>query len=788
MERNNAIRLNRFFRRLNGLVILNISGLAIGLTSVIFIAIWVSHELSYDRFYKNSDRIYRVESLINFSGDPSVWTITPAPVAESILNDFPEVQDAVVLRTGYQRAVKVDDKLFTADNLYYTSHSFFNIFSPKVVSGDPARLLSGPDEIVISRYIAGVLFGDKDPIGRSVLFNNTDLLTVTGVIENSPTNTHLKVDYLVSFLLLKKEGDDLESWGRIDFITYILLKEQTDAIKFNNKLSGYWQTKIKGFSGTFFINPLTRLYLYRDPGFESVKYPSTDKGPITRVVLFSVVGFVLLIIACINFINLSTAFASQRAKEIGVRKVTGASRTNLLLQLFGESLLQTALATVAAILMVILMLPVFVRISGVYFDLFNLFSLKNILIYLILTLFTGLISGMYPALVLSSFNPVKVIKPIPENAIQGSGLRKILVVIQFGLAFIFIFCILVINRQISYMQHSDLGFDKERVMVIYPRLKPEKIDAIAEQIEKFPGVNEVALGGNVPVNMGNFNTLNKWDGNISGKPLMFFMMQVDDKYLNLLDIKIINGRHFYKGTIGTEVIINETAVKKMEMKEPIGKVIWLGNVRYTIIGIVKDFHFHKLKDEVKPVFIYKNKDWWMKMIFVKIDPGNHFQVVGNIVDLVKKNAPGFPASYIFLDQETEKYYENERRLSTLINAATVMSILISCIGLFSLIAFTIRKKKKEIGIRKAYGATIPAVLIMLQKDFFKLVLISAIIAIPAGYYIISKWLNSYANHIRLTPVYFLVSILIIIMISALTLFHHTVKAANLNPADALRNE
>jgi ABC-type antimicrobial peptide transport system permease subunit len=325
-------------------------------------------------------------------------------------------------------------------------------------------------------------------------------------------------------------------------------------------------------------------------------------------------------------------------------------------------------------------------------------------------------------------------------------------------------------------------------MVIYPRLKPEKIDAIAEQIEKFPGVNEVALGGNVPVNMGNFNTLNKWDGNISGKPLMFFMMQVDDKYLNLLDIKIINGRHFYKGTIGTEVIINETAVKKMEMKEPIGKVIWLGNVRYTIIGIVKDFHFHKLKDEVKPVFIYKNKDWWMKMIFVKIDPRNHFQVVGNIVDLVKKNAPGFPASYIFLDQETEKYYENERRLSTLINAATVLSILISCIGLFSLIAFTIRKKKKEIGIRKAYGATIPAVLIMLQKDFFKLVLISAIIAIPAGYYIISKWLNSYANHIRLTPVYFLVSILIIIMISALTLFHHTVKAANLNPADALRNE
>jgi hypothetical protein len=424
----------------------------------------------------------------------------------------------------------------------------------------------------------------------------------------------------------------------------------------------------------------------------------------------------------------------------------------------------------------------------VEFNLSKLFSLKNILIYLILTLFTGFISGIYPALILSSFNPVKVIKPMPEDVVQGSGLRKILVIIQFGLAIIFIFCILVINRQISYMQKSDLGFDKERVMTMYPHVKTETIDAIAEQIEKIPGVNKVALGGNVPVNMGNFSTINKWDGNITGKPLMFFMMQVDDKYLDLLDIKISEGRQFFKGTIGTEVIINETAVKKMEMEDPLGKIIWLGDVRYTIIGIVKDFHFHKLKDEVKPVFIFKNKVWWAKRIFVKLEPGNHFQVVGKIVELVKKNSPGFPANYIFLDQETDRYYDNERKLSTLINAATILTIVISCIGLFSLTAFTIGKKRKEIGVRKAYGATIPAVLIMLQKDFGKLILISSLIALPAGYYIIKQWLNSYANHVRLTPVYFLAAILIIVMISALTLVFHTIKAANLNPADTLRNE
>lgn len=788
MARMNSSGIDKYFRRFNGLVLLNISGLALGLASVIFISIWVSHELSYDRFFKNAERIFRVESLINFSGDPTVWNITPAPVAKSVIIDFPEVQDAVVLQPGYQRSIKVDNKLFTATNLYYTDHSYFNIFSTRVISGNRSQLLTGPEEIVITRKIAGVLFGDKDPIGKTILFNNSDLLTVTGVIEDSPTNTHLKADYLVSFLLLQKEGNDLESWGRIDFITYILLKDKIDPTEFNNKLSGYWQTKINGFSGTLFINPLTRLYLYRDPGFESIKYPYKDKGPITRVIMFSIIGFVLLIIACINFINLSTAFASRRTKEIGIRKVNGASRTNLVFQLFGESIFNTLLATSAGILIVISLLPVFVKVSGVEFTISNLFSFRNILIYLILTLFTGLISGLYPALILSSFEPVKVFKPMPEDVTQGSGLRKILVVIQYSLAIVFIICILVINAQISYMQQRDLGFDKESVMTLQPHIKSESVDVIAEQIEKMPGVNMVALGGNVPVNMGNFNTINNWDGNISRKPLMFYMMQVDDKYLDLLDIKISEGRQFFKGTIGNEVIINETAAVKMEMDEPLGKVIWLGDVRYTIIGVVKDFHFHNLKDEVKPVFIFKSKDWWSKIIFVKLEPGNNFQVVDNIVKLVEKCAPGFPVNYLFLDQEADRYYEDERKLSALLTSATVLSIVISCIGLFSLTAFTIRKKRKEIGIRKAYGATSLSIMIMLQKNFAKLVLISSLIAFPTGYYLINLWLSSYSNHFALTPLYFLTAFLIIVMISSITVFFHTIKAANMNPSDAIRNE
>ncbi len=789
MKRDLILDIIKPFRRINGLVLLNISGLALGLASIIFIIFWITHETSYDRHFRNSDRIFRVESLLNFSGDPSVWTITPSPVAESIKNDFPEVEEAVRLSFGYQSVVKVDEKLFDAENLYYTDSSYFKIFSVKVIRGDETSLLTGPDEVVLSKSKAAILFGDKNPVGKTVLLNNKYLLNVKGVIEDSPSNTHLKVDYLVSFSVLENnENIDFRTWGRFDFLTYVLLKEGSDPEGFNEKISGYIQSKNKEVKARLFINPLTRLYLYRDPGFKSLVYPSSDPGPIARVYLFGVIGFVLLLIACINFVNLSTAFASRRAKEVGVRKVNGAGRRDLVIQFFGEALLQTFLATLLAIVIVIIMFSLFRNVSGLEMRLVEFFSPKYIMIYLFMAFGTGLIAGMYPAMILSSFDPVKVIKPLPDDSTQGSGLRKTLVVVQFTLSVIFIFCILVINKQIRYMQEKNLGFNNDKVMVIYPKAETEKIDMIAEEIAKIPGVKNIALGGNVPVNMGNFNTFTKWDGNITGKPLMFFMMQVDDRYLDLLDIKIVDGRKFNYGFIGKEVIINEAAAKRMEMNDPVGKGIWAGNERINIIGVVKDFHFHNLKDKIQPVFIYKDQSWWQKRIFVKLEPGNQFRVVDNIVSIVSKEAPGFPVRYIFLDQETDRYFDGERRLNTLVNVATFLSIVISCIGLFSLTAFTIRRKQKEIGIRKAFGASAISIVIMLQKDFGKLVVVASIIGLPAGWYIMKQWLNSYSYHLEISIVSYVVTILAIFAIALLTLAFHTVRAANLNPAETVRNE
>ena len=788
MTWSNIPRTLKFFRRFNGFIVLNIAGLALGLASVIYIAVWIGYELSYDRFYPKAGRIYRVESVFDYSGDKTVWTITPAPLAGAIRAEMPEVEDAVTMASGRRDVIKAGEQLIFAENLYYTSNSYFNILSTRVLAGDPAKMLKGPDEIVLSTHAAGILFGKEDPIGKTVLLNNKDLLTVSGVIEETPSNTHLKADYLVSFTVLINNGEEVDTWGRFDFITYILLREKTDAEAFNGKISGYLQTKDKDALATLFINPVTRLYLYRDPGFRSFTYPTAERGPIARVILFGLIGFVLLLIACINFINLSTAFASHRAKEIGIRKVNGAGRAGLVLSLFGESLLQTSVATVTALAIVIALLPLFDRITNAGLTIRDLFSLKNIAIYVVMTFVTGIVAGIYPAFVLASFNPVKVFKPLPGDLGQGAGLRKVLVVIQFSLAIIFIFCILVMNRQVMYMQSLDLGFNKDNVMVISPRINPEKVDAIAEQIEKIPGVKKIALGGNVPVSMGNFNTFNRWDGNVTGKPLMFYMVQVDDRYLDLLGIQLADGKYFNPSSYGAEVIVNEAAVEKMEMDQPVGKSIWLGDTRFTIIGVVRDFHFHKLNEEVRPVFIYKNRDWWIKQIFVRLEPGNHFNVVDRIVETVKDETPGFPVRYFFLDQRVDQYYEDERRLSRLINAATVLSIVISCIGLFSLTAFTIRKKYREIGIRKAYGATSANVMLLLQKDFGLLILASAVPALPAGFYIITRWLNSYAYHISLNPIYFIASFLIILSIATLTLVLNTIRAASLNPADTLRNE
>ncbi|MCF8222041.1 MAG: ABC transporter permease [Bacteroidales bacterium] len=779
----------RNLKRFNGIVLLNMAGLAIGLAGVIFIALWVNHELSYDRFHENSDRIYRMESLLNWTGDPFVWQVTPAPLAQNIVKDYPDVELAVRMKKGYSPLIKSGEEVFNAENFYFASPGLFKLFSFNLIYGNPGSVLAEPYSILLSEKKALKLFGTTNILGKEIIYDNEHLMTVSGVFEDIPSNSHIKLDYIVPFSFLVEDNRKLDSWTRYNFYTYILLKEGVDAGEFNKKIKTYLSRKAEKDAGELLLNPLRRIHLYRDPGFESQIYPSAGKGPISTVILFSIIGVALLLIACINFINLSTAVSATRAKEIGVRKVAGASRENLVYKLFGESFTQAIISMTVALVIVLLLFPVFNNITGLDMSAGDMIKPVNILAVIAITTITAILSGIYPAIVLSSFKPVKVLKSkLDGRAKNGVGLRKILVLFQFTLSVLFIFCVILMNRQTSFMRNYDPGFDKENTMVVYPGSDSDDAEIIAGEIKKMPGVANVAIGNNVPVNMGGWQVLRDWDGNDENKELKFHLIQVDDNYIDLLGFKMAQGRQFNKGQQNNEVIINESAVKMMGMNSPLGKNIYLDGLEYEIIGVLKDFHFRKLKEEVKPVFIYKPDRWWGRKIFVKLAPGSGHDIVDRIAGVVDEFNPDYPANFIFLDEEMDNYYQDESRLNKLLNIATLISIIISSIGLFSLTAFATRSKQREIGIRKVHGASPPGIIFMLQKQFGYLIVISSLIAFPLAYYVISRWLQTYAYHITVKVQYFILTFILVSMVAALTILFHSLRSANLNPADTLREE
>lgn len=783
--------ISRKNRKFNGITWLNITGLSLGLTGILLLSFWISHELSYDRFHKDYKRIYRVQSLVNFGGEPMVWPVAPAPTAGSLIKDFPEVTLSVAMQKGFNQVIKTDGQVFRETNLYYSTPSFFDMFSFRLLAGDRSTVLNDPYSAVISEDVAKRFFGDTDPLGKTILLNNRHLLTIKGILENIPSNSHLKIDYLVPFSLLTENGGNMDDWGHIDFGVYIKLEENVNPEQFNNKINKYLKEKGVKHEVTLFINPIERIHLYNDPGFDDFSTHQKGKGPVTRIVIFALTGFMILLLACINFINLATATATSRAKEIGVRKVVGAGRTNLMIRIFGESVFQTLIAVVIASFITILLGPLFERVTGIEITEGNMLNARNIIVVLVLMAVTGLIAGTYPALVLSSFNPVRVLRPSANNGLEGSGLRKALVIFQFILTLIFVFSISVISRQIDFMQTRDLGFNQDRVMVIGFSVNmggEANYDAIMSEIRSIPGVEGVAMGSSIPVNMGNFNTFNKWPGNETGKALKFNMLQVDDDYLDLMGMEIVSGRSLYRGSYNEEILINQTAARQMDLEEPPGNVIGGNGGVYTIAGVVKDFYFRKLDEEIKPVIIYKNREWWMRKILVKLHPGDQSATVERISSLVKDFTPDFPVTYSYIDETVKDYYSDERNMGLLMDAATFLSLVISSIGLFGFAAFTSRRRYREIGLRKAHGATAAGLVALLSREYIVLVLIASVIALPAGYWLMTRWLEGYALRISITPQFYILTILSVTCLSLLTVAFHTIRAAFLDPARTLREQ
>jgi ABC-type antimicrobial peptide transport system permease subunit len=718
---------------------------------------------------------------MNFSGQgeyPKVWTVTPAVLAPTLKEEFPEVEEAVRLKSYYGVLIQHERNFHYETGFYFASSSLFDVFSFDFVLGDPDSSFRDPFSVVITEEMREKYFGQDNPLGKSLLVNKSQVYTVTGVIRNMPRNTHLQAGFFAPFEAYFSLGEHWDDWGRYDFPTYVLLRKRDAAGEFGEKIFSYIQ-KHKSESNTkLLLQPIRKIHLYSVDGGGSISY----------VYILSLIGFIVLLVACINFINLSTARASQRGKEVGVRKTVGAKRMELVRQLLGESLLFAVCAFFAGLVLVMLLISPFNNLSGKAFTLGSIFQKDIILGLMAIVLFTGMVSGSYPAFYLTSFHPVNIMRGSFKKGKSDASLRKVLVVAQFSISIVLIISTFVIFSQVRYIQYKNLGFDREHI--VYIRLNKEtkaNIDVIQDELRRNPHILGTAAADRVPVNQGNFTTITRWDGQNSEKRLMFHVMSVDENYIDLLGLKMARGSKFRKGTSGDEIVVNEEAVRQMEMDSPLGKKIHFWRTSGIITGIIKDYHFKPLHTNIRPLIITRNSRWY-SLLLCKIGPGRVEQTLNDIKAVFSKIAPDYPFVYRFLDESIDNLYSSERRTGLIMNVFTLLTVLTSCLGLFGLAAFTAQNRKKEIGIRKVLGASVVKIVSLLSSEFSRLVLLSNIIAWPIGFYIMSRWLRNYSYKIHLSLWIFVLAAVTAFVIALLTVSYQSIRASTANPVDSLKYE
>jgi putative ABC transport system permease protein len=775
----------RNIKRHKGYSLINIVGLAVGMACCILILLWVQDELSYDRFHENADDIYRVIQNINFADHSTTWTITQGPLGPSLKEDFPEIINATrITDRGFR--LTYDDKSYD-EEVGMADGSLFEMFTFPLVKGDPATALSDPSSIVLTEEMAEKYFGDEDPIGKTIKADNQWDFQVTGVMRDVPRNSHLQFDFLIPFIFGRELNYTVDHWGNSSFRTYVQLPKGAPVQEVISKISGYLIEKPTiEKDARLNLQPLTRIHLYSNYEYDSVH------GDITYVTLFSIIAFFILLIACINFMNLATARSGNRAKEIGMRKVAGAHKVDIIRQFYGESILLAFIALLLAVVFVWLLLPVFNNLAAKELSLNITGNLSILMGLLCIAILSGIISGSYPAFFLSAFQPVMVLKGFRLSGLKGSIFRKTLVIFQFSLTILLIICTIGVYNQLDYMRNRKLGYDKEHM--IYLRMRGdirEKFDSVKNELLQNPNILGVTASSNVPTSGYYFsNSLWRWDGQNPDEEILMRAVLVDFDYFKTFGMEIAEGRSFSKEfpTDATEAImVNEEAVKAMGMESPLGKRLSLQDDNFKIIGVVKNYHFRSLRQEIGPlILLYYPK--YCRVLFAKLKSDQTPQTIGYIEDIWKRFAPGYPFNYRFLDEALDRLYRSEQRIGTLFRYFSILAILISCLGLLGLASFMAEQRTKEIGIRKVLGATAPNIVALLSKEFTKWVIVANIIAWPVAYFALNKWLQSYAYKTNVAFWSFILSGVIALLIALLTVSYQSIKAALANPVDSLRYE
>lgn len=791
MLRHNLLIIYRGLRRFKMTFVINLVGLSTGLACILLIYLWVRDELSVDKFHENNERIYQVMTNVQESGGWSTIVDTPGPLAQALTEEIPEIEHAVVLAPpnwrGFDRFIlTVDEQIIKATG-EYAGKKYFNIFSYSLMAGDASQVLADKNSIVISDELATKLFGTTHGVvGKAIEVNHEREYLVSGIFETVPAASSVRFDFVLPFEAYLDVASWYKDWNNYGPHTYLLLREGTDIAAFNAKIKDFYEVTAGGDDNSprLIATRYADNYLYGN--FEN---GVQSGGRIAYVKLFSAIGLFILIIACINFMNLSTAKATIRIKEVGVKKTLGAGRSRLMFQFVGESILMAALSLIVAVLLVGIALPRFNLMTGK--DLSLTLNSQLVVVFAGITLATGLLAGSYPAIYLTGFNPATVLKGKLKSSAGEVWVRKGLVAFQFVLSVVLIVSVMVVYKQIEFVQNTNLGYDKDNVIYFEVEGRVEESpETFLSEIKRIPGILNAAsttsdmTGHSWSVGFG-------WEGKTTDDKVRAEIIAVNPDFPETLGLEVKEGRFFSRdfGNDTTRVVVNEAAAKVMGFENAIGKrVNGLGGLE--IIGIVKDFHLESLHEEVKPQLFFLHRRHFAppSLIMARIEAGKEKETLERLDAFYKAYNPGFPLDYTFLDDDYQALYTAEQRVSTLSKYFAGLAILISCLGLFGLAAFTAQRRTKEIGIRKILGSGDFGIVRLLSSDFARTISIAIMIAMPLSYLIARKWLAGFAYRIDLEWWFFAGSGFMALLIALFTVALQTVRASRVNPTECLRQE
>lgn len=770
---------------------INISGLAIGMASSILILLWVQNELSFDRFHANANELYRITCN---AGDFKA-AVNPAGMPAGLKAKMPQIKSYVRLSHPSTALLETGIRKFSEEKTFYADSNFLQFFSFALLKGNRATAMQRPDAVLLTEDMAKKYFGKEDPIGKTLRRNNDSYVTVTGVLANIPSNSHLQFDFIFPMSAIANENWDLKTntWGSFNFYSYVQLDKNFDASaasllklqKQMDKIFKEHQSNANAVKAEFQLQPLTAIHLHSNlqvdlPGHGNAQY----------VNIFFIVAIFILIVACINFMNLATARSARRAKEVGLRKVVGAVRGQLVAQFMGEALLISFFALALAVTLVVLCLPLFNTLAGKQLAI-NLLEGKVLMALAGIALLTGLISGSYPALFLSGFIPVKVLKGNLKSLGGNLIFRNALVVTQFVVSIVLLVGTVVIYNQLQFIKNRNPGFAKDNLL--YMPMTGEmwgKLQALKTELQGQPLTNNFMIISELPVNITSGTVDVEWEGKDPRTQIVFPSLDVSENFINVLQMQLLAGRSFSTDfrADSNNFILNEKAVATMGMtvNNAVGKPLTFGETKGNIIGVVKDFNFKPIQHGIEPLVLRLNK--WGGNVMVRTKPGSTEATIKALGAISTQLNPAYPFSYNFLDQDLANLYKGEQQIGKIFNLFAMLAILISCLGLYGLSAFMAQQRTKEIGVRKVLGASVFNIVYLLSTGFTRLIFIAMLIAIPLSWFAINSWLQSFAYHINISWIIFVCASLAALLIAWITVSYESVKAAVANPTKSLRSE